>query len=111
MLVQQLTALGQTAEVWQGQVAQYQLDELQKEGGGVGGEEVEPRKQEGDNEREKGMLITRFTVEFVYTVLIRRSGWKGGVGRREQVIAGSVARCVNGESGELPAPSRVSAGR
>lgn len=28
VLVQQLAALGQTAEVWQGQVAQYQLDEL-----------------------------------------------------------------------------------
>lgn len=33
VLVQQLTALGQTAEVWQGQVAQYQLDELLKEDG------------------------------------------------------------------------------
>lgn len=34
VLVQQLTALGQTAEVWQGQVAQYQLDELQTVEGG-----------------------------------------------------------------------------
>lgn len=33
MLVQQLAALGQTAEVWQGQVAQYQLDELWMEDG------------------------------------------------------------------------------
>lgn len=33
VLVQQLTALGQTAEVWQGQVAQYQLDELWMEDG------------------------------------------------------------------------------
>lgn len=46
VLVQQLTALGQTAEVWQGQVAQYQLDELQTEGGGgrSGGGGEEPRK-------------------------------------------------------------------
>lgn len=36
MLVQQLTALGQTAEVWQGQVAQYQLDELRMEEGQKG---------------------------------------------------------------------------
>lgn len=33
VLVQQLAALGQTAEVWQGQVAQYQLDELWMEDG------------------------------------------------------------------------------
>lgn len=33
VLVQQLTALGQTAEVWQGQVAQDQLDELWMEDG------------------------------------------------------------------------------
>lgn len=33
VLVQQLTALGQTAEVWQGQVAQYQLNELRVEKG------------------------------------------------------------------------------
>ena len=37
VLVQQLTALGQTAEVWQGQVAQYQLDELRREDGEKGG--------------------------------------------------------------------------
>lgn len=36
MLVQQLAALGQTAEVWQGQVAQYQLDELWMEDGECG---------------------------------------------------------------------------
>lgn len=36
VLVQQLTALGQTAEVWQGQVAQYQLDELRMEDGARG---------------------------------------------------------------------------
>lgn len=33
VLVQQLAALGQTAEVWQGQMAQYQLDELWMEDG------------------------------------------------------------------------------
>lgn len=36
VLVQQLTTLGQTAEVWQGQVAQYQLDELRMEDGARG---------------------------------------------------------------------------
>lgn len=44
VLVQQLTALGQTAEVWQGQVAQDQLDELRTGDGGegvTGGEEKE----------------------------------------------------------------------
>lgn len=38
VLVQQLAALGQTAEVWQGQVAQNQLDELRTEDGETGQE-------------------------------------------------------------------------
>lgn len=54
MLVQQLAALGQTAEVWQGQVAQYQLDELETEdgergqlGGGGGGRHKKHYKKRG----------------------------------------------------------------
>lgn len=45
VLVQQLTGLGQTAEVWQGQVAQYQLDKLWMEDGVGLGEER--RKEKG----------------------------------------------------------------
>lgn len=44
VLVQQLTALGQTAEVRQGQVAQYQLNELRR-GDGEKGSEEEGRKK------------------------------------------------------------------
>ena len=44
VLVQQPAALGQTAEVWQGQVTQYQLDELWMEDGERGQERRGERK-------------------------------------------------------------------
>lgn len=98
MLVQQLTALGQTAEVWQGQVAQYQLDELQTEAGEVG---EESRKQVGDNQREKRMLITRLSVEFVYAAVIwRRGRWGEGTG--DSGISGEVRRRqITSRGGEI----------
>lgn len=50
MLVQKLTALSQTAEVWQGQVAQNQLDELWTEDGERG---QERKKQRGGGGKKK----------------------------------------------------------
>lgn len=50
MLVQKLTALSQTAEVWQGQVAQNQLDELWTEDGERG---QERKKQRGGGCKKK----------------------------------------------------------
>lgn len=54
VLVQQLTALGQTAEVWQGQVAQYQLDELWREDG----EKEQERRKEGVRQGNRKKLLS-----------------------------------------------------
>lgn len=63
MLVQQLAGLSQTAEVWQGQVAQYQLDELWT-GDGERGSGYEGTGK-GNTLKGKGqsMFVLRYQIE------------------------------------------------